>query len=128
MNVDYLVEVSAIFIYSKKIIMKGFRQPKEPSKAELKKIIQRQERTIRWLDAQVELYKKIAMRLRNCKDMKELEELRKAMQEAKEAVIFAEKREDWKLYDPKTWEELETNQEYDENAEEINQATEENSD
>jgi hypothetical protein len=46
-NVDYLVEVSAIFIYSKKIIMKGFRQPKEPSKAELKKIIQRQERTIR---------------------------------------------------------------------------------
>lgn len=107
--------------------MKGFRQPKEPSKAELKKIIQRQERTIRWLDAQVELYKKIAMRLRNCKDLKELEELRKAMQEAKEAVIFAEKR-DWKLYDPKTWEELETNQEYDENAEEINQATEENSD
>ena len=108
--------------------MKGFRQPKEPSKAELKKIIQRQERTIRWLDAQVELYKKIAMRLRNCKDMKELEELRKAMQEAKEAVIFAEKREDWKLYDPKTWEELLTDQEYDENAEEINQATEENSD
>jgi Xaa-Pro aminopeptidase len=34
------------------------------------------------------------MRLRNCKDLKELEELRKAMQEAKEAVIFAEKRED----------------------------------
>ena len=108
--------------------MKGFRQPKEPSKAELKKIIQRQERTIRWLDAQVELYKKIAMRLRNCKNNKELEELRKAMQEAKEAVIFAEKREDWKLYDPKTWEELLTDQEYDENAEEINQATEENSD
>ena len=108
--------------------MKGFRQPKEPSKAELKKIIQRQERTIRWLDAQVELYKRIAMRMRACKDLKELEELRKAMQEAKEAVIFAEKREDWKLYDPKTWEELETNQEYDENAEETNQATEENSD
>lgn len=108
--------------------MKGFRQPKEPSKAELKKIIQRQERTIRWLDAQVELYKKIAMRLRNCKDLKELEELRKAMQEAKEAVIFAEKREDWKLYDPKTWEELPVDQEYDENAEIVNQATEENSD
>ena len=106
--------------------MKGFRQPKEPSKAELKKIIQRQERTIRWLNAQVELYKKIAMRLRNCKDMKELEELRKAMQEAKEAVIFAEKREDGKLYDPKTWEELLTDQEYDENAEIVNESVEEN--
>jgi len=42
------------------------------------------------------------MRMRACKDLKELEELRKAMQEAKEAVIFAEKRDDGKLYDPKT--------------------------
>ena len=108
--------------------MKGFRQPKEPSKAEMKKAIQHLNRVVAWLEAQVDLYKRIAMRARNCKDMKELEELRKAMQEAKEAVIFAEKREDWKLYDPKTWEELETNQEYDENAEETNQATEENSD
>lgn len=108
--------------------MQGFRKPKEPSKAELKKIIWRMEKAIQWLQAQVDLYKRIAMRLRNCKDMKELEELRKAMQEAKEAVIFAEKREDGKLYDPKTWEELLTDQEYDENAETINQATEESSD
>lgn len=127
MNVDYLVKVSAIFIYSKKIIMNGFRKPKEPSKAELKKIIERMDKAIQWLQAQVDLYKRIAMRLRACKDLKEVEEFRKAMQEAKEAVIFAEKR-DWKLYDPKTWEELPVDQEYDENAEETNQATEENSD
>lgn len=105
--------------------MKGFRQPKEPSKAELKKLIERQQKTIQWLEAQVDLYKRIAMRMRNCKDLKELEELRKAMQEAKEAVIFAERTPEWKLIDPKTWEELQTDQEYDENAEETNQATEE---
>lgn len=108
--------------------MQGFRKPKEPSKAELKKIIWRMEKAIQWLQAQVDLYKRIAMRMRACKDLKELEELRKAMQEAKEAVIFAEKREDGKLYDPKTWEELPVDQEYDENAETINQATEESSD
>ena len=108
--------------------MKGFRQPKEPSKAELKKLIEKQQKIIQWLEAQVDLYKRIAMRMRNCKDLKELEELRKAMQEAKEAVIFAERTPEWKLIDPKTWEELQTDQEYDENAEEINQATEESSD
>lgn len=128
MNADYLVKISAIFIYSKKLIMKGFRQPKEPSKAELKKLIERQQKTIQWLEAQVDLYKRIAMRLRNCKNNKELEEIRKAMQEAKEAVIFAERTPEWKLIDPKTWEVLETDQEYDENAENINQATEESSD
>lgn len=106
--------------------MQGFRKPKEPSKAELKKIIWRMEKAIQWLQAQVDLYKRIAMRMRACKDLKELEELRKAMQEAKEAVIFAEKRDDGKLYDPKTWEELLTDQEYDENAEIVNESVEEN--
>ena len=47
------------------------------------------------------------------------------MQEAKEAVIFAERTPEWKLINPETWEELLTDQEYDENAEKVNQATEE---
>ena len=104
--------------------MKGFRQPKEPSKAEMKKLIERLQKIIEWLNAQVDLYKRIAMRMRNCKDEEELKELRKAMQEAKEAVIFAEKTEDWKLIDPKTWEELLTNQEYEENADTVNETVE----
>ena len=105
--------------------MKGFRQSKEPSKAEMKKTIQHLNRVVAWLEAQVDLYKRIAMRMRNCKDLKELEELRKAMQEAKEAVIFAERTPDWKLIDPETWEELLTDQDYEETAEAVNQATEE---
>lgn len=105
--------------------MKGFRQSKEPSKAEMKKAIQHLNRVVAWLEAQVDLYKRIAMRMRNCKDLKELEELRKAMQEAKEAVIFAERTPDWKLIDPETWEELLTDQDYEETAEAVNQATEE---
>lgn len=97
--------------------MKGFRQPKEPSKAELKKLVI-------WLKAQVELYKKIAMRMRNCESLDELKELREAMKTAKESVIFAEKTKDGKLIDPTTWEELLTNQEYEENAETINEEVE----
>ena len=105
--------------------MKGFRQSKEPSKAEMKKVIQHLNRVVAWLEAQVDLYKRIAMRMRNCKDLKELEELRKAMQEAQEAVIFAERTPEWKLIDPETWEELLTDQDYEETAEAVNQATEE---
>lgn len=104
--------------------MKGFRQPKEPSKAELKKIIQRLSRTIEWLEAQVELYKKIAMRMRACETLDELKELREAMKTAKESVIFANKDKDGKLYDPETWEELLTNQEYEENADTVNEEVE----
>ena len=40
MKADRLVKISAIFIYSRKKDMKGFRKPKEPTKAELKKAIE----------------------------------------------------------------------------------------
>jgi len=98
---------------------------KEPSKAEYKKAFQNAQKVIAGLEWQVELYKWIAMRMRNCESLDELKELREAMKTAKESVIFAEKK-DGKLYDPATWEELLTDQEYDENAEIVNESVEEN--
>lgn len=105
-----------VFIYLFKK-MKGFRKPKQPSKADLLKMIQ-------WLQAQVELYKWIAMRMRNCETIEELTELWEAMKTAKESVIFAKKdKETGKLYDEEG-NELLTDQEYEEESQPVEEATE----
>jgi hypothetical protein len=93
--------------------MKGFRKPKEPSKAELKKLLEEKERVIKVLSWEMDLYKKIAMRMRACETVEELTELREAMKTAKESVIFAKKDKDGKLYDDEG-NELLTDQELEE--------------
>ena len=82
--------------------MKGFRTAKKPSKAELEKLVEGLRKDIQVLARERDLYKKIATRMRNCKNLDELKELRENMQTAKESVIFANKTEDGKLIDPKT--------------------------
>lgn len=95
--------------------MKGFRTPKTPSKAEMEKLIKQLQRQLESMTKMMELYKKIAMRMRACETEEELKELWEAMKTAKESVIFAKKWEDWKLYDEEG-NELLTDQEYDEES------------
>lgn len=97
--------------------MKGFRKEKQPSKAELLKIIE-------WLKKQAEIYKRIAMRMRACETVEELTELWEAMKTAKESVIFANRdKKTGKLYDDEG-NELLTDQEYEEESQPVDEETE----
>jgi len=66
--------------------MKGFRQPKEPSKAELKKQLAQLIKAHERLQFDLTQFKQIVLMIKNCETLEDLKKVRETLKQAEEEL------------------------------------------